>query len=378
MAFSDVSSQHHYIKSEDLHKPITIVLEEGEPIVIGLEEASHQEILPEITYSVMPVLEKIESHPPEKYSENHLSEIHELLAKQAEKIRVVTYNILLDLFDHKLEDQTHSWAARLPKVVQSINNMRPDVLCLQESYPNQIEDLQTSLGDDYSYFVGAGATGEVNAIFYNRERFEIDWESYGADLANATLEMPLNPKDEQLIPRNKILPPEIEPGRQLTLAHFRDKLTGKTFAVINTHLTFYRHNSREVQAQYIAGLVQKMQALKIPVIFAGDLNTFSNHPDREFPFFDGTRVCQIFQRMMKDTRDAALLGHIGPSSTGLRTFIGRDGKGPFEIGENPDVILDHIYVSPDVPVIIHATERALVDGRFPSDHMPVIADIVLP
>jgi endonuclease/exonuclease/phosphatase family metal-dependent hydrolase len=55
----------------------------------------------------------------------------------------------------------------------------------------------------------------------------------------------------------------------------------------------------------------------------------------------------------------------------------QDNK-PFQMTESPEVILDHIYVSPAVSVIINAIEPSLVDGRFPSDHMPVIADILLP
>lgn len=380
MAFHNSSSHHQYYKSEDsLRKPLMVALEGGEPIEIFLKSAN-EETLPEITYSIMPVLEEIESHPPEKYSEKHLAEIRELLAKQAEKIRVVTYNILFDLFDHKLKDPIHSWAARLLKVVQSIENMQPDILSLQETYPNQIEDLQKFLGDRYSYFVGAGATGEVNAVFYNKERLEIDLENYGDGLANATLAMPLNPNDEKWLAKvPNLLPPEIEPGRQLTLVHFHDRSTGKKFAVVNTHLTFFRLNAREDQAHFIAEIVQKLHALNKPVIVTGDLNTFSNAPDREFSFFDGTRVCQIFERVMKDTRNAALLGRLGPAATGLRSFVDRDGQGPFGMmDENPDVILDHIYVSPEVSVIINATETALVDGHFPSDHLPVIADIVLP
>ena len=379
MGFHNSPSHHQYYKSEDsLRKPITVALEEG-PLEIALEENFNEEPFPEITYSIMPVLEQIESHPPEKYSEKHLAEIRELLARQAEKIRVVTYNILFDLFDHKLKDPIYSWASRLPKVVQSVENMQPDILCLQETYLNQIEDLQKFLGDRYNYFVGAGATGEVNAVFYNKERFEIDLENYGDELTNATLAMPLNPKDEkQLAKIPNLLPPETEPGRQLTLVHFLDRITGKKFAVVNTHLTYFRLNAREDQAHFIAEIVQKLHALNTPVIFTGDLNTFSNVSEREFSFLDGTRVCQIFERVLKDTRNVALLGRLGPAATGLRAFTDRDGQGPFGMDENPDVILDHIFVSPEVLVIINATETALVEGHFPSDHLPVIADIVLP
>jgi endonuclease/exonuclease/phosphatase family metal-dependent hydrolase len=42
------------------------------------------------------------------------------------------------------------------------------------------------------------------------------------------------------------------------------------------------------------------------------------------------------------------------------------------------VILDHIYVAGAVEVLLHAVEPARVDGHFPSDHMPLIADLLFP
>src|ERR1700686_4858768 len=76
-----------------------------------------------ITYSTVSILENLENAPPKKYSERHVLKINEVLEKKAQKIRIVTYNILFDLFDHQLEDKTYSWPERLPHIIQSIKNM---------------------------------------------------------------------------------------------------------------------------------------------------------------------------------------------------------------------------------------------------------------
>ena len=38
-------------------------------------------------------------------------------------------------------------------------------------------------------------------------------------------------------------------------------------------------------------------------------------------------------------------------------------------------ILDHIFVSERIDVFTHGIDTAKVNGEFPSDHFPVIADV---
>ncbi len=332
-----------------------------------------------ISHSVVPLLETLENNPPAKYSQKYRLEIEESLMKKAEKIRVVTYNVLFNLFDDSLKDKNHCWTERLPSVLACIENMHPDILCVQEVYPSQLEDLKHSLGAVFTSFVGKSTQGELNAVFYRKDRFVLDTKNYQVntlDVSSASLELPLNPNDDSVVAKiPNFLPPNLEPGRQLTLAHFHDTLTGKKFALINTHLTYYRINSREDQALFIDKLIQGLQR---PVIVSGDFNTFPNRPDRiKIPFYDGDRVCQILQRRLKETKEVALLGHVGPTTTTLPDFFSRGSK-PFENDEDSDVILDHIFVSPDITVLINATEPIQINERFPSDHMPVIVDVLLP
>ncbi len=326
-----------------------------------------------ITDSVVAKIVELENNPPNKYSERHFLDIQKALSHKASKIRVVTYNILFDLFDSSLEDKMQSWKERLPLVIASIKNMDPDILCVQEPYPAQLKDLQNNLSDSFSSFIGSSTTGELNAIFYKKSRFTLN------ENESASLALPLNPLDDALVLKiSDFLPPELEPGRQLTVAHFHDTLTNKDFAVLNTHLTFYRVNSREDQVYFITDLVRKIHEQKKPVIVAGDFNTLPNRTDIErFRFYDGDHLKCIFHSVVKNTSDTALLGHIGPLSTFTKDFLKSDSK-PFENRGTPGVVLDHIFVSPEVCALINAAEPSLVNGHFPSDHMPVIADILLP
>jgi len=326
----------------------------------------------QISGSVVPIVENIETLPPQKYSERLFSEISIALEKRHQKVRVVTYNVLFDLFDHQFE-KVHTWPERLNRVSLSIQNMKPDLLCVQETYPNQLEDLKKQLGDKLECFSGSCKTGELNAIFYNKDRFERD------DLNESLiLEMPVNSKDDVHVAKiPDLLPPELEPGRRLTVLHLKDKLTGKSLVVLNTHLTYYRVNTREDQVHYIVDLVRQFQSLGKTVILAGDFNTLPNRPEQStYKFHDGNHLKQLFQTALKNTKETALLGHIGPLSTYTKDFLKPGSKVFDEIG-SPELILDHIFVSPHVTVIANAIEPSKVNGHFPSDHLPVFADILI-
>lgn len=113
----------------------------------------------------------------------------------------------------------------------------------------------------------------------------------------------------------------------------------------------------------------------MPVVFMGDLNTFPNRPDMSFPALDGDYVDQILtKKTLHDSLHVSVGGHVGPIST----FTNKDPDViPFQGTGTPGVFLDHIYVSKEITVLMHAVQPGTVDGHFPSDHMPVVVDCVL-
>jgi endonuclease/exonuclease/phosphatase family metal-dependent hydrolase len=328
----------------------------------------------DISDSVIPIMEKVENAPLAKYSENYIHKTNEALTRKSEKIRAVTFNVLFNLFDDTQKERTHTWPARLPLIVEAVNQMNIDIFCVQETYPSQIRDLDQNLSQNFAYFAGTSTSGEINAIFYNHHRFELITETI-----SQSLDLPMNAKDEPLVAKVPgFLPPHLEPGKQLMVAQFYDRLTKKTFVVMNTHLTYFRLNSREDQAQFIADLAAHYVKNGKHVILTGDFNTFPNRPDlSEYQFYDGTHICHIFEEVLKDTQETALLGHVGPLCTSIRDYNTRHDR-PFDASEFPGVYPDHIYVSPEVTVMLHAIEPCQVNHQFPSDHFPVIADILLP
>lgn len=308
----------------------------------------------EVENSIIPVIdrfENVDNLQKPKYSQSQYTEIVEALAHLDESVRVVTYNMLCDILDQGIEE-SNRWPSRLPRIVAMLNEMQPDVIGAQELYTNQLGELQAHIGEEFAFY-GQPSRKENNGIFYRRDRFElIDGQVWMIpEAANLT-----NPM-------------------QLTMVQLKDRKSGRQFAVFNTHLTFPNPDKREAQALSIAKYA-KEYVEKMPVLVMGDLNTFPNRPELgTSPYLDGDYALRIIaQSALYEAREVSLLGHVGPIST----FTNRTGSIlPFKGEGIPGVCLDHIYVSSDITVLIHAVQAGKVGGHFPSDHMPVLIDFVI-
>jgi endonuclease/exonuclease/phosphatase family metal-dependent hydrolase len=306
--------------------------------------------------SIIPLMEKwenIENLCRFKYSEDQYQEIKETLSKKHELLRVASFNILFNRYDRQLQKE-HRWPMRRPRVLSALQGLNADILALQEMDPGQAKDLLPSLLSEYGFFVKDNKDGELNGVLYKKDRFEL--------IEGRIWYMTSTP--------------ELVSRETLTLAHLKDRYTGKELAVFNAHLAFGNIEKRHFQAKYVAAVI-KPYAKKMATLFMGDLNTFPHRLDLEkLPFYDGDYLQKLLSRqtLLKEARDEAILGHIGP----LSTYSNEDEESiPFKGTGTPGVFLDHIFVSRHVKVILHAVEPVTIGGHFPSDHMPVVADFLI-
>lgn len=300
--------------------------------------------------SVIPLMEKfekVEALPAAKYSKGQWLEVTSTLERKEEKIRVATYNVLFDLYD-EVTEEVYRWPARLPRLVELLEEMEPDVLCVQELYTNQYHDLMPFIEDRFSFYSIEGEHEELNGIFYRKDRFEV-----------------LGKKIWFMGPSEKTL----------TMVHLKDIKTEKELAVFNTHLSFGKIDARDFQARFIARTLESYIE-QMPVIFAGDLNTFSQRLDlKDLPFYDGDYIQRLLsEKSMRNAREVSLLGHLGP----IGTFSNNGITGvPFQGTGTPGIFLDHIFVSKDILVLLHAVQPGTVSGYYPSDHFPVLIDLIV-
>ncbi len=304
-----------------------------------------------IENSILPVLEEIQDVKnlnPRKYSTNQIKEIRRALERSNEKIRVISYNMLFDRNDDKLAPENR-FPARFPRLIEMVESMQPDVLCIQELQFHQVEKFMQNMGNTYGFYYD-GKNGDQDGVLYRKDRFTF--------LGGRTWDIP-----------HKVV------GIPLTMVHLLDKVSGKTSYVFNVHLPFFLPDARERVAKAVAKTIRPYAETNA-VILAGDMNTFANRPDiKTLPCYDGDRIERILKRGgVTNSRVKSLLGHVGPIST----FTNRLGKSEgFEGMGTPGVFLDHIFVSKSVLVLVHGVEPALVDGHFASDHMPLIVDIIV-
>ena len=310
--------------------------------------------------SIVPEIEALESGQAlvsEKYATQQYQEILSAIAKKKERVRIVSYNILFNLYDNNLKEP-YKWPQRTPRVIKVIQEMQPDLLGVQELYPDQRDDLLKDLSETYTFFSKPASDGELNGIFYNKHRFKV-LDSHVWYLSDKG--------------------PEVPSASALILLHLQDNITEAPLAIFNTHLSFSKVEKRVAQAKKIHGIISQFHKTHpdVALIFTGDLNTFPNLPDKKsLPFYDGDYTQSLIKKdLFDDAKDRSILGHIGP----LGTFTNKEGcNAPFHGTGTPGVYLDHIYVSPNITVLLHAVNPATEGGLWPSDHMPLIADIALP
>ena len=260
---------------------------------------------------------------------------------------LVSYNMLSSDYDG-FEAYQNRWPQRLPRIVELLNAMQPDLICTQELTQNQLQQLLEQIGDRYQV---AGSDQSMAYTLVRRDRLTID------EVHNLQIDVA----------------PTYEP--RLSLVVLTDQVTGQQFAVANTHFAFGRIESRAQETLWVAQNLAPVQK-EMPIVFCGDLNTFPMRLDMtRLPAYDGDwSQRQLIRAGFQDARDASILGHLGPIST-----FTNEGEDPasFRSTGHPGVILDHIYIAGDVQVLIHGVESALVNGHFPSDHMPVVADLLI-
>ncbi len=267
-------------------------------------------------------------------------------------LRVLSFNIRYD----NPGDGPDAWPHRKEAVADMIRSQAVDVAGLQEALKGQIDDLEALL-PDYAW-LGVGREdgmeqGEFAPIFYRRDR--VDTLRWGTFWLSETPD----------IPGSRSWDAALE--RIATWAVLRDRQTNEAFLAVNTH---FDHRGAEARTRSAELIVERLDELataqsgeqddegtgSLPVVLTGDFNV------RE-----GSAPYAVLADAFSDALYASEQPHEGPMSTwnGFEAIV-------------PGGRIDYIFVGDGVRVYAH---RILPDktanGRFPSDHLPVLAEIGL-
>jgi len=276
-------------------------------------------------------------------------------------LRVMSFNMLFNLpiSEEKL-DSVNRWPARGSRLIEYLAWACPDLIGTQELQRDQIQEINRELHETYGYYgMGTGCWGErgdVPTVFYKKSRLELleGNTHYFSD----SFEKPIFGASAY--------------HNTFIVCRFWDICEEREFYLINTHLAFSNIEKRYYEATLLRNFINRLPA-HIPIIMTGDFNTFPFRQELGLPFYDGEEILSILESScVKDSQKLALLGHFGPISS---TNYCLERNKPFCVKGTPGVILDHIFVNPFIRVLRHGIDPAEVDGYFPSDHFPVIADL---
>ncbi len=256
------------------------------------------------------------------------------------ELTLTTYNIRLDL----ASDGPNRWDNRKQQLANQVKTLSPNILGIQEGLPHQVDYLETEL-KGYTH-IGVGRDdgsreGEFSAIYYRPTDTEL--------LASDTFWLSETPDK-----------PSYGWGahyrRICTYGHFRDRDTGSTYWVFNTHFDHEVPEARLNGAKLILKQIDRLVAPTEPYFLMGDLNAT---PD--------SAPIKLLSERLKDAR----LHSKGPVFGMDATFNG------FISETVPQNRIDYIFTSQEVTVSSFATHSDMVDQRYPSDHFPVTATVKL-
>lgn len=259
-------------------------------------------------------------------------------------LTVMTYNIRFNNPD----DGPNAWPNRREAVNELISRYNPDLLGVQEALFDQIHDIDNGLGH-YSWF-GAGrddgiVKGEFSAIFYRDDRFEL--------LDGATFWLSETPDVPGSMGWDAACP------RVVTWVKLKDRSSGEILFHFNTHFDHMGDTARMESTRLLMSRIKEI-AGDYPVIITGDFNL----RESEDPYLILTDESKDFH--LTDTRH-----RVKPAEGPDYTYMGFDFVG------EPGEIIDYIFVRNFNDVISHQINTDNNNGIYPSDHLPVLARILL-
>lgn len=262
----------------------------------------------------------------------------------AESMQVMTWNIRYN----NPGDGVNAWPNRKDWVAEIVITNKVDIGGFQEVLVGQLEDLKMRLPEMDVYGVGrddGGNAGEFTPIFYRRDRFEL--------IEKSTFW--LSPTPEKIASKgwDAALP------RIASWVKLRDRRTEITFCVINTHFDHLGAQARTESAALILKTAQERFS-DLPVVLLGDFNSTPNSP----PFNMLTVKTAQNQDVFFDAYDHSAQKSEGPNSTwnGFQKII-------------PDRRIDFLFGMKNLKFNRLQILDDQRDGRFPSDHLPVIAEL---
>jgi endonuclease/exonuclease/phosphatase family metal-dependent hydrolase len=263
----------------------------------------------------------------------------------APELSVMSFNIRRR-FPRPLSWGGDRWAARSPLVGRLLAAERPAVVGVQEAFADQTDLVVHGLGPQYravGWGRNADGGGEGCPIVYDAGRLELlDWRQ---------LALSSTPQVAGSRSFGNPMP------RVVVVARLRDRVTGTSLRVVNTHLDPFSARSRLLGARLIADLMSR--GSDTPTVLTCDANAPTGSPAyRELTGRGGLADAWHAADQLVTPEWNTYSGYRAPRANGRR--------------------IDWLLVSGGVRVLRAGVNATRFDGRAASDHEPVQALLRLP
>lgn len=266
-------------------------------------------------------------------------------ASESKDLKVMSFNVRYDNPDDSLDN----WKYRSDRVADAILFYDADVVGTQEVLINQLNDLKKRLDESYG-MVGVGREdgkeqGEYAALWYKRNRFELCdsgnfWLSETPEVAGSM------GWDGACV-------------RIASWAVLRDKASGNELLALNTHLDHVGQTARREGVTLILNRVKELRGER-PVVVTGDFNS--------------TPESDVVAHITGDS----VPGHLTNTRTASPLVYG-PAWSYHEFGRLPieeRVLIDYIFIGGPLKVKSYGVLSETNDGRWLSDHCPVLATMI--
>ena len=253
-------------------------------------------------------------------------------------VRVMSFNVRC------ANDGEQTITNRGKVAMEVINSYLPDSFGVQECTPRWKRMLKRAVGDRYASVGRArdffGPFTEYSSIYYLKDKYNL--------IDNGTFWLSETP--------DKAYTKSFDSKccRIATWAVLENKETGEKYTHINTHLDHVLDSTRDAQMKVLIERVTEI-AGDGKVVMTGDFNA---HED--------SSVYAVARKSFNDSKYIAKNSDEGPTFTkyGTRKDNGRGA-------------IDFIFVSKDIEAETYKIIRNTVEGIYPSDHFPIVADIYI-
>jgi len=260
------------------------------------------------------------------------------------QIKAMTFNIRMDTES----DGVNRWKNRIEMCSDLIKYHQSDLIGMQEAFVHQIKDLQKELPQHIWFGKGRDdgkEAGEFSPIFYNKNKFKVlqqntFWLSDSCEKVGFGWDAACR--------------------RVVTWGYFQEIKSGKKFYVFNTHFDHLGKVARRESAKLVLKKMKEI-AQNSPSILLGDFNAT---PDDE-----------PIQILVEEKNTDKLINSYNISQNGHYGPIGSFNGFKSE-RENSQI--DYIFVKNGVKCLQHSTHSETWNNKYPSDHFPVSATLILP